>query len=85
MQRETNILEIVKSRRYFNAALRFLLTKKQRMKIKERGRYTVINPDRKDKRVTEKGDDANDEYTDGFYTSESDAFSPDDDRSGRES
>ena len=28
MQRETNIIEIVKSRRYFNAALRFLLTKK---------------------------------------------------------
>ena len=51
MQSETNILEIVKSRRYFNAALRFLLTKKQRLKIKERGRYTVFNPDRKDKRA----------------------------------
>ena len=59
MQRETNILEIIKSRRYFNAAIRFLLTKKQRMKLKERGRYTVINPDYTNEREKEKGDDAN--------------------------
>ena len=45
MQQETNIIEIIKSRRYFNAALHFLLDKKQRMRLKERGRYTVINPD----------------------------------------
>ena len=75
MQRETNILEIIKSRRYFNAAIRFLLTKKQRMKLKERGCYTVINPDRTDdERVTEKGYDSN-EYTDGFYSNDSDTFS----------
>ena len=59
MQRETNILELVKSRRYFNPAIRFLLTKNQRMKLKERGRYTVINPDYTNEREKEKGDDAN--------------------------
>lgn len=85
MQRETNIIEIVKSRRYFNAALRFLLTKKQRMRIKERGRYTVINPDGGGERVrVQKGDEEN-EYTDGFYTSDSDAFVPDDAGGGQES
>ena len=84
MQRETNIIEIVKSRRYFNAALRFLLTKKQRMKIKERGRYTVINPDFQQERVKEKGD-GGDEYTDGFFTSDSDGFVPNDAGGGQES
>ena len=84
MQRETNIIEIVKSRRYFNAALRFLLTKKQRMKLKERGRYTVISPNPQQERVTKKGEEAN-EYTDGFYTSDSDSFIPDDAGGGQES
>jgi len=84
MQKETNIIEIVKSRRYFNAALRFLLTKKQRMKLKERGRYTVVNPDLQQERVTEKGDEAG-EYTDGFYSSDSDGFVPDDAGGGQES
>ena len=82
MQRETNIIEIVKSRRYFNAALRFLLTKKQRMKLKERGRYTVVNPELQQERVKGKGED---EYTDGFYTSDSDAFVPDEAGGGQES
>ena len=43
--RETNIIEIIKSRRYFNAALRFLMSKEQRLKLKERSRYLVVNPD----------------------------------------
>jgi len=77
LKHETNIIEIIKSRRYFNAALRFLLTKKQRMRIKERGRYTSVNPDLK--KDAKKEDDSN-EYTDGFYTSESDAFVPNDAR-----
>ena len=48
------------------------------MKIKERGRYTVINPDHKQKRVTGTEDNDANEYTDGFYTSDSDTFVPDD-------
>ena len=54
------------------------------MKIKERGRYTVINPDFQQERVTEKGD-GGDEYTDGFFTSDSDGFVPDDAGGGQES
>ena len=45
METSTNIIEIIKSLRYFNAALRLLMTKKQRLRLKEQGRYTVINPD----------------------------------------
>ena len=75
MQQETNIIEIIKSRRYFNAAIRFLLDKKQRMRLKERGRYTVINPDFE---KNEKQEDEANEYTDGFYSSESDAIVPND-------
>ena len=51
------------------------------MKIKERGRYTSINPDHKQTRTTGKEDDEN-EYTDGFYTSDSDVFVPDDEAGG---
>ena len=75
MLQEMNIIEIIKSRRYFNAAIRFLLDKKQRMRLKERGRYTVINPDFE---KNEKQDDEANEYTDGFYSSESDAIVPND-------
>ena len=72
--RETNVIEIIKSKRYFNAALRFLMSKKQRMRLKERGRYTVIDPDLKTERKF--GDQESNEYTDGFYSSDSDHFSP---------
>jgi len=82
MQQETNIIEIIKSRRYFNAALRFLLDKKQRMRLKERGRYTVINPDFE--KATKQEDEAN-EYTDGFYSSDSEASVPDDTGGGQSS
>lgn len=74
MDYETNIIELIKSRRYFNAALRFLMTKKQRLRLKERGRYTVIDPDAIAKKKKE-GEDSN-EYTDGFYSSDSDHFVP---------
>ncbi len=45
------------------------------MRLKERGRYKSINPDTIDKNDKE-GDQSN-EYTDGFYSSDSDAFVPD--------
>ena len=44
------------------------------MKLKERGRYKGINPDTIVK--SDKDGDQN-EYTDGFYSSASDAFVPD--------
>ena len=45
LTKETNIIEIIKSRRYFTRALRLLLTKDQRMRLKERSRYISLNPD----------------------------------------
>jgi hypothetical protein len=47
------------------------------MRLKERGRYIVINPDirSKNKKEGSENEDSN-EYTDGFYTSESDDFAP---------
>ncbi len=76
MATETNIIEIIKQRRYFNAALRFLMTKKMRMRLKERGRYTVVDPDAPTE--TKKEGEEESEYTDGFYSSDSDNFVPND-------
>ena len=44
------------------------------MKLKERGRYIAINPDSiiADEKTQENSAD----YTDGFYSSDSDAFVP---------
>ena len=46
MQKEINIIEILKSRRYVNAAIKSLLPRNQRKKLKERSRYIVINPEK---------------------------------------
>ena len=45
LDKEINILDIVKSWRYFDSALRFLLPEGKRMDLKERARYIAINPD----------------------------------------
>ena len=45
LMKEINIIEIVKSRRFFNQALKLLLSKKKRMELKERSRYISIDPD----------------------------------------
>ena len=45
LHREINIIEIVKSWRYFNKALHYLLPEKERLDFKERTRYISINPD----------------------------------------
>ena len=76
LEKEINIIEIIKSRRYFNRALKVLLPKKQRMKIKERSRYIAINPDaesenEEDKKAKQQ-EDGQTEFTDGFYSSDSD-------------
>ena len=42
LEKETNICEIIKSRRYFNKALNFLLTKRQRKYLRERTRYVML-------------------------------------------
>ena len=45
MDKEINIIDIVKSRRFTNLALRKLLSHKDRMDLKERSRYLMIDPD----------------------------------------
>ena len=78
MENETNIIEQIKTRRYFNTALRFIFSKKMRMKLKKKGRYTVVNPDAifMDKKVDKKEseDDDSGEFTEGFYSHESDEY-----------
>ncbi len=46
------------------------------MRLKERGRYTVINPDAKSEKQKKKEGEESNEYTDGFYSSDSDSFVP---------
>ena len=41
---ETNIVKIVKSRRYFKAALKMLLSREKRKQLKEKSRYISIDP-----------------------------------------
>ena len=78
MLQEINIIEIIKSRRLQGAALKILLTKQQRRKLKEQSRYLAIDPDDssstpKSKKKKPKRTDADieDQFTDGFYSSSS--------------
>ena len=45
LDKEVNIIEIVKSWRYFDSAFRFLLDERKRLDLKERSRYLVVDPD----------------------------------------
>ena len=45
LNKEINIIEIVKSWRYFERALHHLLPEKKRLDLKEKSRYIAINPD----------------------------------------
>ena len=45
LNKEINIIEIVKSWRYYESALHHLLPEKKRLDLKERSRYHQINPD----------------------------------------
>ena len=45
LDKEINIIEMVKSWRYFEQAIKYLLPEKQRLDFKERARYMTINPD----------------------------------------
>ena len=51
LHKETNIIDLIKEKRYFNASLKLLLTRKQRKRLKERTRYLMLNPNDKDKKV----------------------------------
>ena len=46
MNQEIDIIEMIKSRRYFKLALRELLPSKVRMDLKQRSRYLLIDPDK---------------------------------------
>ena len=46
MLSEINIVQIVKSRRYFQMAFRLLLSKKNRDWMRERSRYITVDPDK---------------------------------------
>ena len=48
MDREIDIIEMIKSRRFFHLAIRKLLTHKERVDLKERSRYSLIDPDTED-------------------------------------
>ena len=47
LEKELNIIEMVKSRRYMYAAVRTLIpNEKERLILKEKSRYIAINPDK---------------------------------------
>ena len=73
MIKEISIIEIIKSRRLFNAALKLLLRREQRLKLKDKSRYISINPDSDLQTSKKKKDEFKDEvnHTDGFYSSSS--------------
>ena len=45
LDKEINIIEIVKSWRYYDKALHYLLPADKRLDFKERSRYISIDPD----------------------------------------
>ena len=73
---DINIIEILKSRRYYKRALKMMLPKQKRMLLYENSRYLSINPDKEEQRKSDKklNDTSAPEYTDGFYTSESEVI-----------
>ena len=45
MDKEIDIIEMIKSRRFFKLAFRELLPAKKRMELKEKSRYIMVDPD----------------------------------------
>ena len=45
LDKEINIIEMVKSWRYFERSIRYLIPEKQRLDFKERSRYIAVDPD----------------------------------------
>ena len=94
MSKETDIVEMIKSRRYFNLALKKLLSAPDRMKLKERSRYLCIDPEQADDKGEQdaykltklcniaqpnKQDIDHELYTDGFCSSSNDDVALDSD------
>ena len=46
LEKEVEIFTMIKSRRYFHLALRYLLPKQVRLDLKKASQFIVINPDR---------------------------------------
>ena len=42
---EMNMVEFIKQQRYFSAAIRRLLSKEERLELKENTRYLTVDPD----------------------------------------
>ena len=57
MEDEINIMEIVKSRRYFKNALRILLPREQRLSMREKSNYICIDPSDDETRAEDDFDD----------------------------
>ena len=86
MDKEIDIIEMIKSRRFFKLAFRELLPAAKRMELKEKSRYLMIDPDTDgedmdddkveidesiiDKIERELNEDV--KLTDGFYSSDGD-------------
>ena len=51
LDKEINIIEIVKSWRYFELAIKSLLEERKRIDFKEKSRYIAINPDPADEQA----------------------------------
>ena len=49
MSHEIDVVEMIKERRFIKMAFRKLLSRSERMNLKERCRYHCIDPDAKDK------------------------------------
>ena len=84
MEREINIIEMIKSRRYFKLCLNRLLPRETRIKLKERSRYIPLDPDQDNSlhRVLVKATsiergaiagNLEENFTDDFYSSGSEA------------
>ena len=54
LDKEINIIEIVKSWRYFELAVKSLLKERERIDFKEKSRYIAINPDPDDEQTQKK-------------------------------
>ena len=79
LNKEINIIEMVKSWRYFERAIRFLLPLKQRLDFKERSRYIAIDPDQDEEKEQQQSfrmmakrsaSIRRQDFSDGFFSSQ---------------
>ena len=45
LEKEMNIIELIKSQRYFARALKSLIPREKRLQLREQTRYLVVDPD----------------------------------------